>query len=90
MDHSDGKPVARDNERAQHPDGLRVAQAAADQAVRPWKRAEVIMVDASWWPTRSRQGVHVLNPSDAKLEHAKYVSWLAGTLTVYAYKTTLV
>lgn len=47
---------------------------------------EVITVCESWWPTRAKTGVHVLNPSPYQLRHAKRVAWLAGTNTVYLYR----
>lgn len=57
-----------------------IHQAAIGESV------DVITVCESWWCTRARLGVHVLNPSDSKLDHAKHVAWLAGTNTVYVYK----
>lgn len=47
---------------------------------------EVISVHASWWPTRVKQGVHVLNPDQKKLEQAKELSKRLGTNTVYVYE----
>lgn len=51
------------------------------------KPVDVVTIDASWWPTRVKQGVHVLNPSQDYLDYACDLSRRLGTYTVYAYRT---
>lgn len=90
MEHSDVQPSARVQERPLHPVSHAVdsaqLQAAVERARQARNQVDVVVVCESWWPTRQKQGVHVLNPSDSKLAHAKRVAWLAGTNTVYVYK----
>lgn len=70
--------------QAQVPAAHRVSRGQGDPGIE--REVDVVTVDESWWHTRQRQGVHVLNPSDDKLTHAKYVAWMAGTNTVYCYR----
>lgn len=50
------------------------------------REVDVVNVHSSWWPTRVKQGVHVLNPSPEKLELARNLSRRLGTYTVYVYE----
>lgn len=84
MEHSDSKPGTGRDERVQLLNGQRVE--AQEQAGKS-SEAKVVVVHESWWPTRQKQGVHVLNPSPAELSYAKIVALLAGTNTVYCYKS---
>lgn len=45
-----------------------------------------MIVDSSWWPSRVKQGIHLLEPSQEKVEYAKCVAALANNPTVYAYR----
>jgi len=53
------------------------------------KPVDVVVIDASWWETRVKHGVHVLNPSASMLDYASDLARRLGTYTVYCYRTHL-
>lgn len=92
------QPGSGHEQRARHLSGLRLGserreavgqggQAVRNPSVEDLQKVSVLTVDESWWPTRVRQGVHVLKPSRSQLVLAMIAAYRAGTNTVYAYRS---